>query len=109
VSEVKQVTDAEFEDAVIRSSTPVLVDFYGTWCAPCQQLKPVIAEIAAELAGKLTVVEAEITQAPESAGRFDVLGVPTLALVVDGEVRDSITGSPSKSDILAMVGKHVQA
>ena len=85
-----QVTDADFEQTVLKSALPVLVDFYGTWCAPCIQLKPVIAEIADELDSKLTVVEAEISQAPDSASNHDVLGVPTLMLFIGGESRDSL-------------------
>ena len=96
-----------FEEKIKGSTIPVLVDFYGTWCAPCQQLKPVLAEIASEFDGKLAVVEAEVSEAPAAAGAFDVLGVPTLVLVVGGEAKDTLSGSITKAEILDAVKRHV--
>jgi thioredoxin 1 len=107
MADVVKVTDGEFEDQVIKSATPVLVDFYGTWCTPCQQLKPVLEEIAGEFAGSLKVVAAEVSEAPEAAARFDVMGVPTLVLVAGGEARDTLTGSPTKAEIVDAVKRHL--
>lgn len=107
MAEVIKATDADFDEKVKGAGVPVLVDFYGTWCAPCQQLKPVLAELAAEFDGKLAVVEAEVSEAPQSAGAFDVLGVPTLVLVVDGEAKDTLTGSITKAEIVDAVNRHV--
>ena len=107
MAEVIKVTDEDFEDKVKGSAIPVLVDFYGTFCAPCQLVKPILEELAAEYEGKLTVVEAEVSEAPAAAAAFDVLGVPTLVLVVGGEAKDTLTGSISKVEILDVVKRHV--
>ncbi len=106
---VAQVTDADFDAKVVKSPVPVLVDFYGTWCDPCIRLKPVVAEIAAAMAGRLAVVEAEVSKAPGAAARYDVLGVPALALFVGGELRETLSGEPRKAEIMAMLEKHIGA
>ena len=107
MAEVVKVTDADFEEKVLKSDKPVLVDFYGTWCAPCQQLKPVVEELAGEYEGRLVVVEAEVSEAPEAAGSLDVLGVPTFVLVVGGEAKDTLTGSITKAEVVEVISKHV--
>jgi len=107
MAEVVKVTDADFEEKVLKSDKPVLVDFYGTWCAPCQQLKPVVEELAGEYEGRLVVVEAEVSEAPEAAGSLDVLGVPTSVLVVGGEAKDTLTGSITKAEVVEVISKHV--
>ena len=107
MAEVLSATDADFEEKVLRSSTPVLVDFYGSWCAPCVKMKPMLAEIASELAGRLSVVEVEVADAPETAGRYGVMGVPTLVLIAGGEPKETLTGSPGKAEILRTVEPHL--
>jgi thioredoxin 1 len=107
MGEVVKVDDSDFDEKVLKADIPVLVDFYGTWCTPCQQIKPVLEEIAQELAGKLIVVEAEVSEAPEAAGKLDVMGVPTLVLVIGGEAKDTLTGGLTKASILDAITPHL--
>jgi len=107
VAEVIKATDADFDERVVKSDLPVLVDFFGTWCGPCQKMKPMLADLAAELDGRAKVVEVEVSQAPEAAGKFDVLGVPTFVIVAGGEARETLSGTPSKADILKAIAPHL--
>ena len=79
-------TDTNFNDSVIKSSTPVLVDFWAEWCAPCRQLAPTVAELAVELDGRLTVGKLNVDENPSTAERFSVRGIPTLLIFKDGQV-----------------------
>ena len=79
-----QLTDANFEDAVEKSAVPVLVDFWATWCGPCQMLGPVLAEVAAEREGRLVVGKVNVDEAPGLAARFGIASIPALILFVGG-------------------------
>ncbi len=100
MAELIKTDDSDFEEKVLKSSVPVLVDFSGSWCAPCVKMKPMLEEIAEELQGRLTVVEIEVSEAPDTAGTYGVMSVPTLMLFVGGEPKETLTGSPSKAEIL---------
>jgi thioredoxin 1 len=107
MAEIVKVTDADFEEKVVESTAPVVVDFFGSWCAPCLKMKPMLEELAAELDGKATVIEVEVSEAPESAGAHDVMGVPTVIVFAGGEAKETLTGSPSKADILKALEPHL--
>lgn len=104
---IVKATDSDFEEKVLKSTQPVLVDFFGSWCAPCLKMKPVLEELAAELEGRASVVEVEVSDAPETAARYDVMGVPTLVVFAGGEARETLTGSPPKAEILKAVTAHL--
>ncbi len=109
MAELAKADDTNFEEKVLKSDKPVLVDFSGSWCAPCLKMKPVLEEIAAELGGKAAVVEVEVSEAPETAGAYGVMGVPLLMIFVGGEPKDTLAGSPSKAEILKALTAHVPA
>lgn len=81
---VSQVDDQAFQSKVLESPTPVLVDFFATWCGPCQVLAPAIEEIEREMAGRLTVVKVDVDESPEAASTYGVTSIPTLVLFKDG-------------------------
>lgn len=108
MAELLAVRDADFEEKVLKSGLPVLVDFYGSWCAPCIKMKPMLEELAKALEGRALIVRAEITDVPESAGQYDVMSVPTLVLFDGAEVKETLTGSPSKAETLNAVEPHLK-
>ena len=107
MAEIIKATDADFEEKALKSDVPVLVDFFGTWCAPCLKMKPMLEEIAAELDGRASVVEVEVAEAPDAAAKYDVMGVPTLVIMAGGEAKETLSGSPSKAEILAAIEPHI--
>ena len=95
---------AKFEAEVEKSATPVLVDFWATWCGPCMMLGPVVAEIASEREGTLKVGKVNVDECPELAARFGVMSIPAVFLFRDGKVAKQAVGYMPKADLLAALG-----
>jgi len=95
-----QVTDSDFEEKVLGSSTPVLVDFWAEWCGPCHMVAPVLEEIANERQGALTIAKLDIDENPDTARRFGILSIPSMLLFVDGVEKRRLVGARGKQQIL---------
>jgi thioredoxin 1 len=95
-----ELTDATFDEAIGSSSGPVLVDFWAEWCGPCKMVAPILDEIAAEQAGKLTIAKLNVDDNPDAARRFDVMSIPTLILFQDGEAKKKLIGAKGKGQLL---------
>ena len=94
------VTDDSFSQDVLSSGTPVLVDFWATWCGPCKMIAPVLEEIATEKAGALTVAKIDVDANPGTARDFQVVSIPTLILFKDGQPVKRIVGTKGKAALL---------
>lgn len=97
------LTKENFEEEVLRSDVPVLVDFWAVWCGPCQMIAPTIAEIAEENEGKLKVGKVNVDEQPELAARFGIMSIPTMIVFKNGEKAAQTVGVQPKENILALL------
>jgi len=94
------LTDSTFDETIGSASEPVIVDFWAEWCGPCKMIAPILDEIAAEQAGKLTIAKLNIDDNPEAARRFDVMSIPTLIVFQDGKPVKKLVGAKGKGQLL---------
>jgi thioredoxin 1 len=104
---VVHTTDDSFEQDVLASDQPVLVDFWAEWCGPCKMVAPILDEIADEYAGKLKVVKLDIDSNPAMPRRFGVRGIPTLMVYKAGEVEATKVGAVTKSQLSAFIDSNI--
>lgn len=100
---VLEVSDSEFDELVLKSSTPVLVDFWAPWCGPCLQLSPVIEQLAKELGEKVKIVKVNVDENRQSAAKYNVQSIPNLILFKDGQVKSQRTGAAPKPELEKMI------
>lgn len=96
---VTEVSDSEFEEKVLKSDTPVLVDFWAAWCGPCRALAPVVDQVASENQGKLKVMKMDVDKNNQMPGRYGIRGIPALLVFKDGKVVEQIVGFVPKTTI----------
>jgi thioredoxin 1 len=96
----KAVTDATFEAEVLKSSKPVIVDYWAEWCGPCRMIAPVLEEIASEYGEQIDVVKLNVDDNPATAQRYSILAIPTLNVFLNGEVVKQIKGAKPKAALL---------
>jgi thioredoxin 1 len=100
MAQAKTVTDASFDADVLKSDKPVIVDFWAPWCAPCRQVSPILDEIAAAHADKITVVKVNSDENPAVTARYGVTALPTLAVYSGGELVKTVVGAKPKPMLL---------
>ena len=93
------VTDSTFEDVVLKSANPVLVDFWATWCRPCQMVAPILEELTVEYEGKLTIAKLDVDQNKETAQKFHVMSIPTMIIFKNGKPMTNIVGFKPKDQM----------
>ncbi|QQR80295.1 MAG: thioredoxin [Deltaproteobacteria bacterium] len=102
---VFHTTDQNFERDILKSTKPILVDFWATWCAPCRALAPVVDEVANQFKDTIGVYKVDIDSNPESPAKFGVRGIPTVILFKDGKVVDQVVGAVPKSTLEGLIKK----
>ncbi len=109
MSETLSVDGNSFASEVLKSSTPVLVDFWAPWCGPCRMVAPVVDKVAQTYAQRLKVVKVNTDESPSVAGEYQVSGIPCLILFKNGQPVDRIVGYVPEKQLAAMVGKHLDS
>ncbi len=104
---ITQVGDDNFDAEVIRSSLPVLIDFWAPWCGPCRAIAPLVEELAQQYEGKLKVAKMNVDENPVTPSRYGVRGIPNLLLIKDGTVKDQIVGAVPKAKLVDAIEKVV--
>ena len=107
MAEMQHVNEDDFQDEVLKTTQPVLVDFTAVWCAPCKMLDPVVKDLAQEWGEKVKVVKLDVDHNPNLAMQYQVMGVPTLMLFINGEVSERITGYQPKERIVSKFSPHL--
>lgn len=102
-----EITDANFEQEVLKSDKPVLIDFWAVWCGPCKMVAPVVEEIASEYNGKLKVGKLDVDRNPEVSMKFGIRSIPTLMVFKAGKVVEQIIGAVPKRNLLDKLVPHI--
>jgi thioredoxin 1 len=104
---ISHVTDATFEADVLKSTTPVLVDYWAEWCGPCKMIGPILDEVAKEYAGKVKIAKMDVDANQAVPAKFGIRGIPTLMLFKDGQVAATKVGALSKSQLEAFLSANL--
>jgi thioredoxin 1 len=103
MASVQQISDDSFQSEVLQCTTPVLIDFWAPWCAPCRAIGPVVEELAREYEGKLKVVKMNVDENPQTPSRYGVRGIPNLILFHGGQVKEQIVGAVPKAQLVKAI------
>lgn len=103
MGKVLEVSDQTFDQEVLKSATPVLIDFWAPWCGPCKAIAPVVEELAGTYDGRLKVVKINVDDNPQTPQKYGVRGIPNLVLIKDGRVADQIVGAVPKAHLVRAI------
>ena len=101
------INDSTFENEVLKSDKPVLVDFFATWCGPCRQMLPIVTELSEEMSDKIKIVKMDVDESPKTPETFAIQSIPTLIIFKDGKVVDQKTGAMPKSALLEWINSKI--
>ena len=107
MSDIKYVSDASFEDDVLKSAQPVLVDYWAEWCGPCRTIAPILDEVSKDYGGRLTVAKLNVDENQATPARYGIRGIPTLMLFKNGAVVGTKVGALSKSQLAAFLDSSI--
>ena len=104
---MEMINDSNFETEVLQSATPVLVDFFATWCGPCRQMLPIVTELADELNGQVKIVKMDVDEAPKTPETYNIASIPTLILFKNGQAVATHNGAIPKAELKNWILSHV--
>ena len=107
MNNIVHVADGSFEDEVLKSEVPVLVDYWAEWCGPCKMIAPILEQIADDYTGKLKIAKLNIDENPNTPPKYGIRGIPTLMLFKDGNVEATKVGALSKSQLTAFLDSNI--
>ena len=105
--DIKHVSDQSFEDDVIKSSKPVLVDYWAEWCGPCKMIAPILDDVAEQYAGRLQIAKLNVDENRDIPAKFGIRGIPTLMLFKDGQLAATKVGAMSKAQLTAFIDQQL--
>ncbi|MDF1545584.1 MAG: thioredoxin [bacterium] len=105
MSQPVTITDDSFEQEVLKSGTPVIVDFWATWCGPCKMIAPILEEIAGEYSGKVKVAKLDVDSNNKTAAQYNIMSIPSLLFFKNGEVVDQVVGAIPKAQLSQRIDK----
>ena len=105
--QIVHVSDSSFEQDVLKSNVPVLLDFWAEWCGPCKMIAPILDQIAAEYAGKVVAAKMNVDENPRTPMKFSVRGIPTLILFKNGQLQGQKIGAVRKADVVAFLDSNL--
>jgi thioredoxin 1 len=107
MADVIEITDKNFEEQVLKSTVPVLVDFWAVWCGPCRMMGPIVEQVAGDYTGKLKVGKLNVDDNPDTAARFGVRGIPTMILFANGKVKAQTVGAQPKETLKGFIDGNI--
>ena len=102
------VNDTNFEEEVLNSDIPVLVDFWAPWCGPCRMISPIVEEIEKEYEGKLKVCKINVDEAPQTSAKYGIRSIPTLGIFKNGQMADTVVGAVPKNVLTEKIDSHIE-
>ena len=102
-----KVTDENFENEVIKSSKPIIVDFWAEWCGPCKQIGPTLEEISDEMSSEVIIAKHNIDEEPNTPTKYGIRGIPTMLLFKSGELKATKVGASTKSNIVSWIKENI--
>jgi thioredoxin 1 len=108
MSNLLAISDSSFENDVVESKIPVLVDFWAQWCGPCKAIAPILEDLAQKYTDKVKIVKLDVDSNPATPPKFGVRGIPTLILFKDGQVKATQVGLLSKAELISFIDSHVE-